>query len=187
MRLGAAAYFSNSVLALATMLALAFTISLDGCLPWLTAAAAGLGAWTFAEYWAHRILYHRVAFFARMHERHHLEPDALIGAPPGLLFALVVILLSAPTYWLAGSTICAGATFGAFAGYLLYTAAHHISHFGKPETDSLFRGLRVWHLRHHHAGVEGNYGVSAPFWDYVFGTAIKRRRERLDQGMTART
>jgi hypothetical protein len=30
MRLGAAAYFSDSVLALATMLALAFTISLDG-------------------------------------------------------------------------------------------------------------------------------------------------------------
>ena len=27
---------------------------------------------------------------------------ALIGTPPGLLFALVVILLSAPTYWLAG-------------------------------------------------------------------------------------
>jgi sterol desaturase/sphingolipid hydroxylase (fatty acid hydroxylase superfamily) len=23
---------------------------------------------------------------------------------------------------------------------------------------------------------EGNYGVSVPFWDYVFGTAIRRRR-----------
>jgi sterol desaturase/sphingolipid hydroxylase (fatty acid hydroxylase superfamily) len=96
MRLGVAAYFSDSVLALATMLALTFTISLDGCLSWLTAAAAGLGAWTFSEYWAHRILYHRVAFFARMHETHHVEPKALIGTPPGLLFALVVILLPIP-------------------------------------------------------------------------------------------
>ena len=187
MRLGVAAYFCDIVLAGATILALAFTISVDGCLPWLMAAAAGFGAWTFAEYWAHLILYHRVAFFARMHETHHVEPEALIGTPPGLTFALVVLLLSVPTYWLAGPTICAGATFGAFAGYLLYTAAHHVSHFGKPEPDGLFRGLRVWHLRHHHAGVEGNYGVSVPFWDYVFGTAIKRRRERPDRGLTART
>ena len=119
MRLNVAAYFCDSLLALATMVALAFTISVDGCLSWLIAAAAGFGAWTFSEYWAHRILYHRVAFFARMHETHHVEPEALIGTPPGLTFALVVLLLSAPTYWLGGSRICARATFGTFAGYLL--------------------------------------------------------------------
>ena len=119
MRLGAAAYFCDTVLAVAAILALAFTISVDGCLSWLIAAAAGFGAWTFSEYWAHRILYHRVAFFARMHETHHVEPEALIGTPPGLTFALVVLLLSAPTYWLGGSRICARATFGTFAGYLL--------------------------------------------------------------------
>ncbi len=31
-------------------------------------------------------------------------------------------------------------------------------------------------MRHHFQDHERGYGVSAPFWDYVFGTRLKPRR-----------
>jgi sterol desaturase/sphingolipid hydroxylase (fatty acid hydroxylase superfamily) len=31
-------------------------------------------------------------------------------------------------------------------------------------------------MRHHFQNHERGYGVSAPFWDYVFGTTLKPRR-----------
>jgi sterol desaturase/sphingolipid hydroxylase (fatty acid hydroxylase superfamily) len=33
-------------------------------------------------------------------------------------------------------------------------------------------------MRHHFQDPDRAYGVSAPFWDYVFRTAAKPRRER---------
>jgi len=30
-------------------------------------------------------------------------------------------------------------------------------------------------MRHHHSPKRGNFGVTTPLWDYVFGTAISAR------------
>jgi sterol desaturase/sphingolipid hydroxylase (fatty acid hydroxylase superfamily) len=35
--------------------------------------------------------------------------------------------------------------------------------------------MRELHMRHHFQDHDRGYGVSAPFWDYVFGTAPKGR------------
>ena len=39
----------------------------------------------------------------------------------------------------------------------------------------LGKWLRELHMRHHFQDHDTGYGVSAPFWDHVFGTAPKKR------------
>jgi sterol desaturase/sphingolipid hydroxylase (fatty acid hydroxylase superfamily) len=36
--------------------------------------------------------------------------------------------------------------------------------------------LRELHMRHHFQDHDRGFGVSAPYWDHVFGTAPRRRR-----------
>ncbi len=47
---------------------------------------------------------------------------------------------------------------------------HYHVHHHRPKT-ALGRRLRELHMRHHFQNHERGYGVSAPFWDHVFGTA----------------
>jgi sterol desaturase/sphingolipid hydroxylase (fatty acid hydroxylase superfamily) len=53
---------------------------------------------------------------------------------------------------------------------------HH--HADKP-TSAYFKDLRAWHMRHHHSPKHGNFGVTLPLWDYVFGTAIRSRAKAV--------
>ena len=49
----------------------------------------------------------------------------------------------------------------------------------------LGRWLRELHMRHHFQDHERGYGISAPYWDRVFGTAVKRARGRERDGEPA--
>ena len=60
------------------------------------------------------------------------------------------------------------------AGYLFYDMLHYHVHHHRPKT-ALGKRLRELHMRHHFQDHERGYGVSAPFWDHVFGTAPKAR------------
>jgi sterol desaturase/sphingolipid hydroxylase (fatty acid hydroxylase superfamily) len=51
---------------------------------------------------------------------------------------------------------------------------HYHVHHHSPRT-ALGRKLRELHMRHHFQNHERGYGVSAPFWDYVFRTPLKPR------------
>jgi dihydroceramide fatty acyl 2-hydroxylase len=64
-----------------------------------------------------------------------------------------------------------GAAF--LAGYLAYDVLHYHVHHHRPKT-ALGKRLRELHMRHHFQNHERGYGVSAPFWDHVFGTAPKK-------------
>jgi sterol desaturase/sphingolipid hydroxylase (fatty acid hydroxylase superfamily) len=70
----------------------------------------------------------------------------------------------------------AGYVFGAafLAGYLAYDMTHYHVHHHKPRT-RLGKMLRELHMRHHFQDHTRGFGVSAPFWDVVFGTRLKRR------------
>ena len=61
---------------------------------------------------------------------------------------------------------------GFLAGYLFYDMLHYHVHHHRPKT-ALGKTLRELHMRHHFQNHERGYGVSAPFWDHVFGTAPK--------------
>src|SRR2546430_2159045 len=76
---------------------------------------------------------------------------------------LVVLLFgnAAPAAWA-----------GLAAGYVCYDSIHYaIHHF--PMKAGLLNRLKQHHLRHHYHDDHSGYGVSSPFWDYVFRTNRK--------------
>ncbi len=63
---------------------------------------------------------------------------------------------------------------GFLGGYLAYDMTHYHVHHHRPRT-RLGRTLRELHMRHHFQDDTTGYGISAPYWDRVFGTPTRRR------------
>jgi sterol desaturase/sphingolipid hydroxylase (fatty acid hydroxylase superfamily) len=147
---------------------------------WLGAGAAGLVLWTFAEYVLHRLVLHRMAYFSTMHREHHALPLAPIGSPPWTSVPVLSLVIFVPAWLCAGFNIADGLTLGVMFGYWWYGVLHHVIHHraSKP-SPAYFNDLRTWHLRHHYSPKLGNFGVTTPLWDSVFGTAIKSSKDSL--------
>ncbi|HME39673.1 MAG TPA: sterol desaturase family protein [Steroidobacteraceae bacterium] len=144
---------------------------------WLGAMLAGLVLWTFAEYVLHRIALHRMAYFSPMHSEHHAAPLALIGTPSWISVAVLSLVILVPAWLCVGFNIADGLTIGVMFGYWWYGVVHHvIHHHANKPSPAYFNDLRAWHMRHHYSPKLGNFGVTTPLWDHVFGTAIKSKR-----------
>jgi sterol desaturase/sphingolipid hydroxylase (fatty acid hydroxylase superfamily) len=142
----------------------------------------GYVMWTLTEYWLHRVVFHfepEKGIGARLHwiihGVHHDHPnDPLrlvmppsVSVPLAVLFVLgFYVVIGTPGYLPFGA--------GFLSGYLGYDMLHYHMHHHTPKT-ALGKRLRELHMRHHFQNHERGYGVSAPFWDYVFGTPLKRR------------
>ncbi|WP_249012074.1 sterol desaturase family protein [Conexibacter sp. DBS9H8] len=143
---------------------------------------AGYLFWTLTEYWLHRIVFHfePEGGFGRelhwiIHGVHHDHPNdpMRLVMPPSLSVPLAVLfdfvfylVLGAPAFWVFGAAF--------LAGYLSYDMLHYHVHHHRPTT-WLGKRLRELHMRHHFQDHDRGYGVSAPFWDHVFGTAPEPR------------
>jgi len=144
--------------------------------------AGGYAFWTLCEYWIHRIVFHfepEEGFGARLHWMihgvHHDHPnDPLrLVMPPAASVPLAVLF--ALVFWLVlGNDLWMPFTGGFLAGYLIYDELHYHLHHRAPTT-GLGRWLRELHMRHHFQDDERGFGISAPYWDRVFGTAPQRR------------
>ena len=148
-------------------------------------AVGGYFFWTLTEYWMHRLVFHfepEEGLGARLHwiihGVHHDHPnDPLrlvmppsVSVPLALIFyALFVTVLPTPSanVWAAGF----------LAGYLFYDMLHYHVHHHHPRT-RLWKLMRELHMRHHFQDHTRGFGVSAPFWDRVFGTAQRRGTQR---------
>ena len=145
------------------------------------AVFAGYVVWTFSEYWLHRTIFHfepdhpigRRAHWI-IHGVHHDHPnDPLrLVMPPSVsiplalgFWTLFVLVLGTP--WANVFTA------GFLAGYLMYDMTHYHVHHHRPRT-RLGKLVRELHMRHHFQDDTKGFGVSAPFWDYVFGTPQRR-------------
>jgi sterol desaturase/sphingolipid hydroxylase (fatty acid hydroxylase superfamily) len=139
--------------------------------------AAGLVAWTLAEYVLHRHVFHwvndtawgrRIHFL--LHGVHHEYPsdkDRLV-MPLLTSVPLAVIFYSLFTLTMGralGEPMFAGFT----VGYLCYDGTHYYVHHFVPTT-RWGKFLRRHHLTHHFADHDGGFGVSTPLWDLVFRT-----------------
>jgi sterol desaturase/sphingolipid hydroxylase (fatty acid hydroxylase superfamily) len=172
---------------------LALALARMGALETLAWAVGGYALWTLNEYWLHRVVLHfepenRLGAYLHwmFHGAHHDHPNnpEFVVAPPivsvplaaafGALFCLV---LGAPA-WL-------GFFAGFIAGYLIYDVTHYRLHQRRPRT-RLGRLLREQHMRHHFQDGTRSFGVTAPYWDRVFGTAGVRRRGLRASGARAR-
>ena len=138
--------------------------------------------WTLTEYWLHRIVFHfepEKGIGARLHwiihGVHHDHPnDPLrLVMPPGVSVPLSSLFVLG-FYAVLGSPAFLPFGAGFLAGYLFYDMLHYHVHHHTPKTE-LGKRLRELHMRHHFQDHERGYGVSAPFWDRIFGTQLKTR------------
>jgi sterol desaturase/sphingolipid hydroxylase (fatty acid hydroxylase superfamily) len=165
----------------------AITVLLVSAFGELTAASAigwtvgGYFFWTLSEYWIHRGIFHfepEGGFGARLHwiihGVHHDHPnDPLrlvmppsVSIPLGTVFMLgFLVVLGTPEAYAFGG--------GFFAGYLAYDMTHYYLHHARPTT-RFGKWLRELHMRHHFKDDTKGYGISAPYWDVVFRTPVRR-------------
>ena len=145
-------------------------------------AMGGYAVWTLTEYWLHRVVFHfepERGLGARLHRMihgvHHDHPnDPLrLVMPPSA--SLPLAMLFAAVFWLAlGGQWSMPLLAGFLAGYLAYDMIHFHVHHHRPRT-RLGRRLRELHMRHHFQDGDRGFGVSAPYWDHVFGTPPEKR------------
>jgi sterol desaturase/sphingolipid hydroxylase (fatty acid hydroxylase superfamily) len=137
--------------------------------------------WTLTEYWLHRLVFHfepENGIGARLHwiihGVHHDHPnDPLrLVMPPSVSVPLAALFIFAFSLVIGSPGFLPFAA-GFLSGYLAYDMLHYHVHHHHPTT-ALGKRLRELHMRHHFQDHERGYGVSAPFWDYVFGTANRR-------------
>jgi len=154
---------------------------------WTTALVfffGGIVLFTFVEYAMHRYLYHipaetekRKRFQYVIHGVHHDHPrdKSRLAMPPllSLFLALLFIGLFRLTIGENGYAFGGGFLFG----YSTYLLAHYAIHMYRSPKN--FLGI-IWkhHNLHHFVGDDGAFGVSTPFWDYIFGTMPKAPRRK---------
>ncbi len=148
----------------------------------------GLLAWTLAEYFLHRYVFHWVNDTPRgkrihflLHGVHHDFPndkDRLVM--PLLTSVPFAIIFYSLFVFLMGTRLAEPFFAGFVIGYLGYDGTHYAVHHFKPRT-RLGKWVRRHHMLHHHNDHEGGFGVSTPLWDLVFRTMPKTKREKLGQ------
>jgi dihydroceramide fatty acyl 2-hydroxylase len=142
----------------------------------------GYAVWTLTEYWLHRVVFHfeperglGAKLHWMIHGVHHDHPNDPLrlvmppsaSVPLAVLFALLFWAVLGSPWWLPF-------TAGFLAGYLAYDMIHYHVHHHRPRT-RVGRRLRELHMRHHFQDDERGFGVSAPYWDHVFGTPPEKR------------
>ena len=145
--------------------------------------AGGYAIWTLFEYWLHRVVFHfepSAGIGARLHwiihGVHHDHPnDPLRLVMPPAVSVPLAALVFALLYLAFGSDYAPGLGAGFFAGYLVYDMLHYYLHHSRPH-GRLGRMLRERHMRHHFQDETCGFGISAPFWDEVFGTSSRPHR-----------
>jgi sterol desaturase/sphingolipid hydroxylase (fatty acid hydroxylase superfamily) len=144
---------------------------------------SGIFFWTFLEYVLHRYLFHFVSesktaqrIHYVLHGVHHHFPrnkEKLFMPPvPGL--TLVGLLYLGFSY-LMGDYVLAFLP-GIVAGYLIYVFLHYAIHTIRPP--KAMEKLWSHHFMHHHRFPEKCFGVSSPFWDYIFGTMPPKKKAK---------
>ena len=147
----------------------------------------GVFVWTITEYIMHRFIFHfkpRNRFMETIHfvfhGVHHDYPrdSRRLVMPPA-----VSIPLAFSYYY--GFKFVLGEYFippffaGFVVGYLFYDMIHYATHHLRMER-GVWSYLKKHHTRHHYMDLDKNYGVSSPFWDFVFGTYTTKKQGAND-------
>lgn len=179
MRLGKLDYYSDFVaypLLVATLTGVILYRRYD-VIAWGEAMAAGFTLWSLAEYWIHRVVLHRMAYFSPMHAEHHAAPRAFIGTPTWISLPSLGVAIFLPAWAQWGFVRGDGLFTGVITGYVSYGLVHHFIHHPCAILGwDFLRGARTRHLRHHYQPRGGNFGVTTSLWDHVFLTVIPDKR-----------
>ena len=139
--------------------------------------AGGIFAWTIAEYFLHRFVFHyhptsgwgkRLHFI--MHGVHHDYPNdsKRLVMPPSVSIPLAFLFYFGFKAIL-GATLTAPFFAGFVTGYLVYDMIHYAVHHANWE-NKWFMQVKAHHLKHHFKDPDKGYGVSSTLWDKIVGT-----------------
>jgi dihydroceramide fatty acyl 2-hydroxylase len=170
------AIFAPAITAFALLAFLGMTV-------WRAAigVVGGYGIWTLCEYWIHRTVFHlepKDGLGARLHWMihgvHHDHPNdpMRLVMPPALSLPLATAFCGV-FIGAFGTPLAWAVSAGFFAGYLVYDMLHFALHHARPRS-RVGRRLHELHMRHHFEDDERGFGVSAPWWDMVFGTYSRK-------------
>lgn len=144
--------------------------------------AFGIFVWTLIEYILHRFVFHyepktefgkRVHFiFHGVHHDYPRDSKRLVMVPTvSIPLAIFFYFLSLLTF---GEFYSKPFFAGLVLGYLIYDMMHYaLHHFAFK--NKLFLELKKHHMRHHYSEPDKAFGVSSPFWDFIFGTISDKR------------
>jgi sterol desaturase/sphingolipid hydroxylase (fatty acid hydroxylase superfamily) len=145
---------------------------------WATVGMFGFGfvLFTWIEYMTHRYIFHMGTFTKwreklqyTIHGVHHEFPkDKERLAMPPLLSITIATLLLLGFRLILGDLVFSFLP-GLLVGYAYYLSVHYIVHVYQPPKN-IFKALWINHSVHHYKHGEYVFGVSSPFWDYVYGT-----------------
>lgn len=135
-------------------------------------------AWTFAEYWVHRYVYHvhtqnkiLLKIQHMGHGIHHQYPKdpTRLAMPP--VPALLLLSIFYGVFWLIIRDYAIGFFPGFLWGYMLYISIHYAQHRFKTPKFGPWKRLWKYHAQHHYKYPEHKaFGVSTNLWDFVFRT-----------------
>jgi dihydroceramide fatty acyl 2-hydroxylase len=166
----------------------AWSLSRVSVLLTIALAVAGYALWTLFEYWLHRLVFHfepEHGIGARLHwiihGVHHDHPNdpMRLVMPPAVSVPLAAAVFGL-LYLIFGERYAPALGAGFFVGYLVYDMMHYYLHHFRPR-GWLGRMLRERHMRHHFQDDTRGFGISAPYWDEVFGTSTRARRAARDE------
>ena len=147
-----------------------------GELLWLV--PIGIAAWTLLEYFFHRVLFHtsfRQRWLREMvnesHLRHHAAPrdGRQILVMPSFGLSISAVLYGVLAVLTRDLFAASGIITGIWLGFLYYEAVHYRVHMSLVHS-ALLQQQRRAHFYHHFSNSEKCFGVTSPFWDYVFRT-----------------
>ncbi len=138
---------------------------------------------SWVEYQIHRHIFHipatslkRQKFQYTAHGIHHHYPkDKDRLAMPPVLSITITTLLLLMLRFVMGDLVFAFLP-GFLVGYAFYLLIHYVVHIYKTPKN-IFRYLWINHSIHHYKDGEIVFGVSSPFWDYIYGTLRRRELE----------
>lgn len=154
--------------------------------PWMVGSLGMFGfvIWTLAEYVLHRFVFHlegesalsqRLHFL--IHGLHHEDPvdPTRLVMPPAASIILGIILYGI-FRWVLGPAMVEPFFSLFVVGYLCYDYIHFAVHHFKPRT-RIGKYLKNSHMQHHFVTPNARWGVSSPFWDYIFGTMEEAKKK----------
>lgn len=141
----------------------------------------GLLTFTLVEYLIHRYTFHMEADTPKkerlqyvLHGAHHDFPKdkTRLAMPP--LVSIVLATVFFLFYRLILGQYGIPFTGGFVAGYASYLCVHYSVHAFPPPKNFL-KHLWIHHALHHYQQPHSAYGVSSPFWDFIFRTMPERK------------
>ncbi len=147
----------------------------------IIALILGIISWSLLEYVIHRWIYHQhyknrgIKWFIdsfHIHHHQHLDDYEVLNA--GFLLVYPIFFLFGFIAFLFTQSIVLAAAFclGMILYYFFYENIHYFIHY-KTYQSGYMRFIQQYHLFHHHAKWNKNYGNTTSIWDRIFGTYDK--------------